>query len=48
LRNEIMDFVQAVDHMTKPLVTGEDGLQALKIAEAATKSYKTGKEVRIE
>jgi UDP-N-acetylglucosamine 3-dehydrogenase len=47
LRNEIMDFVQAVEHMTKPLVTGEDGLQALKIAEAATQSYKTGKEVKI-
>ncbi|MCU0850990.1 MAG: Gfo/Idh/MocA family oxidoreductase [Candidatus Thermoplasmatota archaeon] len=48
LRNEIMDFIQAVEHKTKPLVTGEDGLQALKIAEAATKSYKTGKEVKIE
>jgi len=48
LHNEIMDFIQAVEHKTKPLVTGEDGLQALKIAEAATKSYKTGKEVKIE
>jgi len=47
LRNEIMDFIRAVEHMTKPLVTGEDGLQALKIAEAATQSYKTGKEVKI-
>jgi len=47
LRNEILDFTQAVEHMTKPLVTGEDGLQALKIAEAATQSYKTGKEVKI-
>ena len=47
LRNELMDFAQAIEHMKKPLVTGEDGLQALKIAEAATQSYKTGKEVKI-
>lgn len=47
LRNEILDFIQAIDHTTHSLVTGEDGLQALKIAEAATQSYKTGKEVKI-
>jgi len=47
LRNEIVDFISAVEHSGKPLVTGEDGLLALKIAEAATLSYKTGKEVKI-
>ena len=47
LRNEIVDFIQAVEHHAKPLVTGEDGLLALKIADAATFSYKTGKEVKI-
>jgi len=47
LRNEIADFVQAVEHHTRPLVTGEDGLLALKIADAATLSYKTGREVKI-
>ncbi|MCX6671992.1 MAG: Gfo/Idh/MocA family oxidoreductase [Euryarchaeota archaeon] len=47
LHNEIVDFVQAVEHGRKPLVTGEDGLIALKIAEAATRSYKKGEEVKI-
>lgn len=47
LRNEILDFSQAVERLAKPLVTGEDGLQALKIAEAASQSYKTGKEVKL-
>jgi len=47
LRNEIIDFIQAVEHGKKPLVTGEDGLLTLKIAEAALQSYKTGKEVKI-
>jgi UDP-N-acetylglucosamine 3-dehydrogenase len=47
LKNEIIDFIEAIEHHTNPLVTGEDGLLALKIAEAATLSYKTGKEVKI-
>jgi len=47
LRNEIIDFIQAIEHSKKPLVTGEDGLLTLKIAEAASQSYKTGKEVKI-
>jgi UDP-N-acetylglucosamine 3-dehydrogenase len=47
LRNEIVDFIESIEHHTDPLVTGEDGLQALKIAEAATLSYKSGKEVKI-
>jgi UDP-N-acetylglucosamine 3-dehydrogenase len=47
LRNEIIDFIKAVEHKSKPLVTGEDGLQALKIAEAARLSYRTGEEVKI-
>ena len=47
LKNEIEDFVNAVEADRKPLATGEDGLMALKIAEAATKSYKKGEEVKI-
>ncbi|KYK25552.1 hypothetical protein AYK25_09410 [Thermoplasmatales archaeon SM1-50] len=47
LRNEFVDFIQAIEYNIKPLVTGEDGLFALKIAEAATQSYKTGTEVKI-
>ena len=47
LKNEIDDFVNAIEKNKKPLATGEDGLVALKIAEAATRSYKKGEEVKI-
>lgn len=47
LKNEIDDFIDAIETNRPPLATGEDGLIALKIAEAATKSYKIGEEVRI-
>jgi len=48
LKNEIEDFISAINNHKKPLVTGRDGLMALKIAEASTKSYLDCKEVRIE
>ena len=47
LRNEIEDFVTAIQQNKQPLATGNDGLLALKIVEAATTSYKKGEEVRI-
>jgi UDP-N-acetylglucosamine 3-dehydrogenase len=47
LRNEIEDFINAVKQNKKPLATGEDGLITLKICNAATESYKKGKEVKI-
>jgi UDP-N-acetylglucosamine 3-dehydrogenase len=47
LRNEIEDFIESIKRKRKPLATGEDGLQAIKIAEAATISYKEGREVKI-
>ena len=47
LRNEIEDFVNAIEHNSKPLVSGYDGLMALKITEAATNSYKNAEEVKI-
>lgn len=47
LRNEIEDFVTAIQQNKQPLATGNDGLLALKIVEAATQSYKKGEEVRI-
>jgi len=48
LRNEIEDFVNAIKNNKKALVTGYDGMRALKIAEAATKSNKEGKEGKIK
>jgi UDP-N-acetylglucosamine 3-dehydrogenase len=47
LKNEITDFLNAVKRRKNPLVTGDDGLTALKIAEAAIKSYKKGKVIKI-
>jgi UDP-N-acetylglucosamine 3-dehydrogenase len=47
LKNEIMDFVNSIDKGKKPLASGEDGLMALKIVEAATRSYNNREEVKI-
>ena len=47
LRNEIEDFVKAIQTNKKPLSNGEDGLMALKIAESAEISYRNGEEVKI-
>ncbi len=47
LRNEIEEFVTAIQQNKQPLATGEDGVLVLKIVEAATQSYKKGEEVKI-
>ena len=47
LKNEIEDFVDAIENNKKPLATGEVGVMALKIAEAAIVSYKSGRVVTI-
>jgi len=47
LKNEIEDFINAIENDKKPLATGEDGLIALETAEAATESYKQGREIKI-
>jgi UDP-N-acetylglucosamine 3-dehydrogenase len=48
LKNQIADFVEAIHNDKKPLVTGYDGMMAVKIAEAAVKSAETGKVVAID
>jgi len=48
LKNEIEDFILAINNHKNPLVTGRDGLMALKIAKASTKSYLDCREVKIE
>jgi len=40
LKREVRDFINAVNYKKAPLVTGEDGLAAVRVAEAAIKSYK--------
>ena len=48
LRNEIEDFLKSIESGTKPLVTGYDGLQAIKIANAANRSYKNREVIRLK
>jgi UDP-N-acetylglucosamine 3-dehydrogenase len=44
---ELKSFTDAVRGDTQPQVTGEDGLRALRICEAALHSAKTGKQVKL-
>jgi UDP-N-acetylglucosamine 3-dehydrogenase len=48
LKLELQHFVNCILKREKPLITGVDGLKALQIAEAALKSSKTGKVVRLK
>ncbi len=48
LKRELKDFIGAIENKRKPLVTGEDGLMAVKIARAALKSIELKKPVEIE
>jgi len=45
LKNEIINFLDAIKGNADLLVNGQDGLQAVKIAEASLESLKTGKKV---
>ena len=47
LKNELHDFLSAITNSTEPLVTGEDGLETLRIAQAAVESYKNKKRITI-
>jgi UDP-N-acetylglucosamine 3-dehydrogenase len=48
LKNEMVDFLDAIDKKRKPLVTGEDGIEAIRIAEAALESIKERKVVELD
>ncbi|MBC7131054.1 Gfo/Idh/MocA family oxidoreductase [Candidatus Bathyarchaeota archaeon] len=48
LKLELSHFIACIRGKEKPMITGEDGLKALKIAEAALKSSKTGKLIRLK
>ncbi|MEM2280452.1 MAG: Gfo/Idh/MocA family oxidoreductase [Candidatus Bathyarchaeia archaeon] len=47
LKLELQHFINCILGKEKPQITGEDGLRALKIAEAALKSSKTGRLIKI-
>ena len=42
LKREIRDFLNAIEHGSPPLVTGESAMTTLKIAEAALESMRSG------
>ncbi len=48
LKLELQHFANCSMKKEKPLITGADGLKALKIAEAALKSSATGKVIRLK
>jgi UDP-N-acetylglucosamine 3-dehydrogenase len=48
LRNELQDFLAAAERHRPPLVSGKDGLQALRIAEAALESVKSGRSLHLD
>ncbi|MGQ9582471.1 MAG: Gfo/Idh/MocA family oxidoreductase [Thermoplasmatota archaeon] len=47
LRSELLDFLGAIAEGRKPIVTGEDGLRALELAQAALLSLKEGRKVEL-
>lgn len=48
LMNEQVDFLEAVLNKTRPLVTGDDGLQTIKVCTAAIESMRTGQRVLMD
>jgi predicted dehydrogenase len=48
LKLELQNFAKSILENEKPLATGEDGLKALRIAEAALKSSATGRVVKLK
>ncbi|MCK5309894.1 MAG: Gfo/Idh/MocA family oxidoreductase [Thermoplasmata archaeon] len=48
LRNEHEDFVNAITGNGKPLVSGQDGTETLRVCQAALKSIKEGTRIKME
>ncbi len=48
LKNEIQDFLGAIAEKRAPLVTGEDGVRVLRVAEAAAESMVKGRVVEVD
>lgn len=47
MTDELLHFVDVVRNGTKPLVSGQDGLETLKVIQAITESGRTGKPVSV-
>ncbi len=48
LRNEHEDFIRAIETKTQPLISGEDGMQTLRVCQAAIRSIKEGRKIKLE
>ena len=48
LKNELIDFLNSIVKKTNPLVSGEEGLMAVRIVEAGLKSLKENKVIKIK
>jgi UDP-N-acetylglucosamine 3-dehydrogenase len=48
LRLELEDFLDAIKRKRKPLATGRDAMETLRVAEAALRSQRQGKVVKID
>jgi len=48
LKCEIIDFLEAINSKKRPLVSGEDGLEAVKIVNACKKSMHIGETIKLE
>jgi UDP-N-acetylglucosamine 3-dehydrogenase len=48
LRNELVDFLTAIKNSSSPLVTGEEGLENIKVAQKAVESYKKKEKINME
>ena len=47
LYNELVDFLTSVEENRKPLVSGLDGLKAVKVVDAALKSLNENSVVKV-
>src|SRR5438552_1700774 len=47
LRRELEDFLHSIQEKRPPLVSGEDAVETLRVAIAATESHRTGKLVQL-
>lgn len=47
LKNELIDFLGSITDGRPPLVSGEEGLETLRIAHAAVESYKNNKKIAL-
>ncbi len=48
LKNELLDFLKSIESGKKPLVTGEEGLETLRVAQAAVESYKRKEKILLD